>query len=84
MVKRQDCALILMDVQMPEVGALEATRPIRALPGGANVPTLAMATAVFDEDRRACVEVGMNDFIAKPLEPEKLFPTLLKWLSGPR
>lgn len=73
--------LILMDVQMPIMNGLEASRAIRLQPGGANVPILAMTANAFAEARQACLEAGINDFVAKPLSPHDFYATLLKWLT---
>ncbi|MCP5159532.1 MAG: PAS domain S-box protein [Gammaproteobacteria bacterium] len=73
-------ALILMDVQMPVLDGLAATRAIRRLPGHETTPILAMTANAFAEDRQYCLDVGMNDHVGKPVDPDTLFAALLKWL----
>ena len=77
---RQRYDIILMDMQMPELDGLGATQAIREIPGFAETPIIAMTANAFAEDRTRCLDAGMNDFIAKPVNPDHLFVIMLKWL----
>lgn len=81
LVRKDNYDLILMDMQMPQMGGLEATARIRQMPYGATLPILALTANAFAEDRQRCMDAGMNDFITKPVNPEQLFATILKWLA---
>jgi len=80
MLKTQDYDLILMDMQMLVMGGLEATRCIREMDSGKTVPILAMTANAFTDDRLQCEAAGMNGFITKPVEPERLYKELARWL----
>ena len=74
--------LILMDLRMPVMDGLEATRLIRTLPAHAHTPIIAMTANAFNEDRTAALNAGMNDHVAKPVVAERFYSTLLRWLTG--
>lgn len=65
--------LILMDMRMPEMDGYQATRQIRALPGGDKLPIIALTASVFEDDKRHLLEAGCNDILNKPIEAEALF-----------
>jgi len=81
MAARNNYALILMDLYMPRMGGVEATQLVRASATGSQVPILSLTANVFAEDRKRCVDAGMNDFLSKPFLPNDLFEMILRWLA---
>ena len=79
MASNQRYDLVLMDVQMPHMDGLQATRRLREL--GLTLPILAMTANAFNDDRAACLAAGMNDHVAKPVEPDRLLQTVAYWLG---
>jgi two-component system, sensor histidine kinase and response regulator len=81
MAQAQHYDLVLMDMQMPEMDGLEAARRLRALPSLVDLPVIAMTANAMQVDRERCMAAGMIDFVAKPIEPDELCRTLLRWLK---
>jgi two-component system sensor histidine kinase/response regulator len=80
-LRSREYALVLMDMQMPVMDGLTVTRELRRIPGLADLPVVAMTANAQPADRQRCLDSGMNDFLAKPIEPDLLWQTLLKWIS---
>ncbi len=78
MASKTPYAAILMDMQMPNIDGLEATRRIRQLRNHLNTPIIAMTANAFAEDKALCMQAGMNEVLIKPIRPEELFSTLLR------
>ena len=76
--------LVLMDMQMPVMDGLNATREIRRRPELAGLPVVAMTANALDDDRQRCEEAGMNDFLVKPVDPEALWGMLRRWVRQPQ
>jgi len=82
-VQKEEYSAVLMDVQMPEMDGFEATRRIRQWEAGRHhIPVIAMTAHALKEDRERCLSVGMDDYVAKPLEPQALLNTLDRWAVG--
>mgnify|MGYP003599570783 CR=1 FL=1 len=73
--------LVLMDMQMPVMDGITATRLLRQDPRNANLPIVAMTANAMAADRQRCLEAGMNDFVTKPIEPEELWQALARWIE---
>ncbi len=82
LAQTQEFQAILMDIQMPEMDGLEATRQIRATPRLQGVPIIAMTAHALTTDREISLQTGMNDHLNKPVEPEELFRVLGKWIPN--
>ena len=81
MMKRSAYDLVLMDMQMPVMDGLSATAALRCMPKFNALPIVAMTANARIEDRLACIASGMNDFLSKPIDPDVLWPVLLKWIK---
>jgi len=81
MVARHDYAAILMDVQMPEMDGLEATRRIRQMDEYAGLPIIAMTANAMRGDREKCIAAGMNDYLSKPINRHELIRCLNRWIT---
>ncbi len=84
MIKRSTYDLVLMDMQMPVMDGLSATAALRCMPKFNALPVVAMTANARLEDRLACIASGMNDFVSKPIDPDILWPVLLKWIKPRR
>ncbi|WP_158289961.1 PAS domain-containing hybrid sensor histidine kinase/response regulator [Ramlibacter sp. WS9] len=79
MVQNAAYDLVFMDMQMPVMDGITSTREIRKLPGFAGLPIVAMTANAMEQDRRRCMDAGMNDFLVKPIDPNELTSILLRW-----
>ena len=81
-LRRVEYDLVLMDVQMPVMDGLTATRQIRLEPHWLKLPIIAMTANAMEQDRQQCLDAGMDDFVSKPIEPAQLWQALLRWIPA--
>jgi two-component system sensor histidine kinase/response regulator len=81
MIAKQDYDIVLMDMQMPVMDGIAATKAIRSDPRYRSLPIVAMTANAMDRDRDVCLAAGMNDHVSKPIDPNELFKTLLHWIA---
>jgi len=80
-VRKAPFDVVLMDMQMPEMDGMHATRVIRRLPHAMHLPIIAMTAGAMEEDKQECLAAGMNAHVAKPIDPKQLVHTLLAWVT---
>ena len=83
MARNRPYDLVFMDMQMPVMDGLEATRRLRAEPALARLPVVAMTANAMEADRQRCLDAGMSDHLAKPVVPERLWEVLQRWCAAP-
>jgi two-component system, sensor histidine kinase and response regulator len=82
MVQNARYDLVFMDMQMPVMDGVSATRHIRAISRLAELPIVAMTANAMEQDRQRCIDAGMNDSLTKPIDPEAMWSTLLRWVPA--
>jgi CheY-like chemotaxis protein len=76
--------IIFMDIQMPTMNGYEATRAIRSLESGKNIPIIAVTAGAEKDEKIKCMEAGMNDYISKPIAEGIIEKTIIKWMNVPK
>jgi len=80
-ISKNDYDIVFMDMQMPVMDGISATKAIRSNPRFAHLPIIAMTANAMDKDRELCLAAGMSDHLAKPIDPPKLYAALLHWIK---